>query len=107
MKKNWPEGLDFWRDKRVLVTGGGGFLGAYVVQKLQARQVAAIFTPRREQYDLRNLAAIQQLFHDTADGQGKPPDVVIHLAAHVGGIGANRQHPAEFFYDNLMMSVQL
>ncbi len=91
----------FWYNKRVCVTGGAGFLGSFVVEKLQQRGVKDIFVPRSSQYDLRQLDCIQQLLSDAR------PDIVIHLAARVGGIGANREHPAEFFYDNLMMGVQL
>ena len=101
---------DTWSTKRVLVTGGGGFLGRAVVAALEARGVGQIFTPRRAEYDLRNPAAIVRLFSDTAattSGSATPVDLIVHLAAHVGGIGANREHPAEFFYDNLMMGVQL
>ena len=96
----------FWRSKRVIVTGGSGFLGSYVVSKLWKRGAAEVITPRRREYDLRHLDAIRQLLRDTSVA-GQPVDMVIHLAANVGGIGANRAHPAEFFYDNLMMGTQL
>jgi GDP-L-fucose synthase len=92
---------DFWNNKRVVVTGGAGFLGSFVVDKLQALNAAEVFVPRKRDYDLTELTAIQKLYADTR------PDIVLHLAARVGGIGANRAHPAEFFYDNLMMGVQL
>jgi GDP-L-fucose synthase len=85
----------------VAVTGGAGFLGSYVVEKLEARDAAEVFVPRLEAYDLTQLDAIRRMLTDAQ------PDVIIHLAAKVGGIGANREYPAEFFYDNLMMGVQL
>ena len=99
-----------WSSKRVIVTGGGGFLGRAVVATLKARGVETVFVPRRRDYDLRDDAAVQRLLADTTtarDGQSTPVDLIVHLAANVGGIGANREHPAEFFYDNLMMGVQL
>ncbi len=91
----------FWLDKRVCVTGGAGFLGSFVVEKLRQRGAKDIFVPRKRDYDLTQLDAIRQVVADSR------PNIVIHLAARVGGIGANREHPAEFFYDNLMMGVQL
>ncbi|MBI3583579.1 MAG: GDP-L-fucose synthase [Nitrospinae bacterium] len=93
--------MDFWKDKSVLVTGGSGFLGSFVVEKLGEKGCRDIFVPHSEEYDLRQMDAIQSLLKDTK------PNMIIHLAARVGGIGANRAHPAEFFYDNLMMGVQL
>ena len=101
LERHWPDSYQFWRDKRVVVTGGAGFLGSFVVDKLQARSAAEVFVPRIEDYDLRDLAAIRRMLADAR------PDIILHLAARVGGIGANREHPAEFFYDNLMMGVPL
>lgn len=100
-QQNWPESASFWADRRVCVTGGAGFLGSFVVDKLKARGADDIIIPRKADYDLREQAAILDLLHETQ------PDLIIHLAAAVGGIGANRDHQAEFFYDNLMMGVQL
>jgi len=91
----------FWQDQRVVVTGGGGFLGSFVVERLRLLGAGAIIVPRRAQYDLRQRAAIDDLLSESR------PTMVIHLAATVGGIGANRERPAEFFYDNLMMSAQM
>lgn len=99
--QNWPESEQFWRSRRVCVTGGSGFLGSFVVEKLKARGALEVFVPRKAEYDLVKAEAINQLFSDTK------PDIIIHLAAQVGGIGANRASPAEFFYNNLMMSVPL
>lgn len=97
----WPDSRAYWADKRVAVTGGSGFLGSYIVEKLRERGAREVFVPRSAQYDLRELDAVRRLLADAR------PDVVIHLAAKVGGIGANRAHPAEFFYENLMMGAQL
>jgi GDP-L-fucose synthase len=90
-----------WSQKKICVTGGAGFLGTHLIKNLRARGAADIFVPKIEDYDLVDPEAIRQMLSDS------DPDVIIHLAAHVGGIGANREHPAEFFYDNLMMGVQL
>lgn len=92
---------DFWRSKRVVVTGGAGFLGSTVVRQLENLDLADITVPRSSEYDLRDGSAIRELLSQAR------PDIVLHLAAKVGGIGANREHPALFFYDNLMMGVQL
>jgi GDP-L-fucose synthase len=100
MSDQWSNSKEFWRSKHVLVTGGNGFLGKNVVRKLQERG-AQVSVADQDRYDLRHLEDIRR-----ALGDGKP-QIVIHLAARVGGIGANLEHPAEFFYDNLMMSVPL
>jgi len=92
---------DFWRKRRVVVTGGFGFLGSYVVQKLRSHGAKHVLVPAHADYDLRQLSAVEQMYRDMQ------PDIVIHLAALVGGIGANRERPGEFFYDNLMMGTQL
>lgn len=91
----------FWNDRRVVVTGGAGFLGSFVVEALKEKKAQAVFIPHVEDYDLRDIADIRRMLADAK------PNLVIHLAAKVGGIGANREHPGEFFYDNLMMGVQL
>lgn len=89
------------KEKRVVVTGGKGFLGAYVIAKLEGRGCRDIFVPRIEEYDLVQMEGIKKLYADAK------PDIVIHLAAQVGGIEANRLNPGKFFYDNLMMGAQL
>ncbi len=89
------------KNKRILVTGGNGFLGSYVVRKLKKRGCKNIFVPRSKDYDLVQMAAVKKLYKDAR------PDIVIHLAAKVGGIGANRDNPGKFFYDNLMMGAQM
>ena len=101
MNQNWPDSRTFWESRRVCVTGGAGFLGSFVVNKLQERGASDIFVPRRAQYDLVEKEAILQLLSDAK------PDIIIHLAASVGGIGANLSHQAEYFYENLMMGTQL
>jgi GDP-L-fucose synthase len=93
--------MDFWQEQRVVVTGGAGFLGSFVVEKLQERGCPAIVSPRSRDYDLRDRAAIIRLFQDAR------PTVVLHLAAVVGGIGANREHPGKFFYENAIMGIEL
>ncbi len=93
--------MSFWVDKRVTVTGGAGFLGREVVRELQARGCKDIFIPRSRDFDLRDKDAIAAMLN------AAQPDVILHLAAVVGGIGANRENPGKFFYDNLMMGVQL
>ncbi|MHB8879269.1 MAG: NAD-dependent epimerase/dehydratase family protein [Myxococcaceae bacterium] len=93
--------MSFWNGKRVVVTGGAGFLGSYVLAGLARRGVNDAFVPRSKDFDLVDGQAVRRLYRDAR------PDVVLHLAAVVGGIGANRENPGRFFYDNLMMGVQL
>jgi len=93
--------MNFWNNKRVTVTGGGGFLGSFVVEKLKERGCQHIFVPRSKDYDLVQMEAVKRLYQDSK------PDILLHLAAKVGGIGANRENPGKFFYDNIMMGVQL
>ena len=89
----------FWRGKRVLVTGGAGFLGSRVVAQLEGLGTRAVFVPRRAEYDLTEQSAVRRLF------AWAQPDVVLHLAAEVGGIGANRDNPGRFFYANAIMGL--
>jgi len=93
--------MNFWKDKRVIVTGGAGFLGSYVVEKLKARGCKNIFVPLVEDYDLTKEKNVIRLYQDY------PADIVIHLAAVVGGSGANRENPGKFYYDNLVMGAML
>jgi GDP-L-fucose synthase len=93
--------MSFWRQQRVMVTGGAGFLGSFVVEKLRARGCSHIVIPRSRDYDLVDLSAVERLYREVS------PDLVIHLAARVGGIGANQANAGKFFYENLMMGAQL
>ena len=91
----------FFEDRKIVVTGGAGFLGSYVIEGLEKRGCKNILVPKIEDYDLVQMDNIIRMYKDMK------PDIVIHLAAVVGGIGANREHPGEFFYKNLIMGVQL
>jgi GDP-L-fucose synthase len=91
----------FWQNKRVCVTGGAGFLGSFIIDKLRRKGAKEIFVPRIEEYNLVQREDILRMLDEAQ------PDIIIHLAALAGGIGANRARPADFFYINLMMGVQL
>jgi GDP-L-fucose synthase len=88
-------------DKRIMITGGDGFLGKYVVAELKRKEVQHLFIPHHRDYDLTQIQEVSRAYEDSR------PDIVIHLAARVGGIGINREKPGEFFYDNLMMGALL
>jgi len=90
-----------WREKRIMVTGGAGFLGSHVVKRLEEAGCREVIVPRSKQYDLRNQEVASNLIAETK------PDLVLHLAASVGGIGANRLNPGAYFYDNLSMGLHL
>jgi dTDP-glucose 4,6-dehydratase/GDP-L-fucose synthase len=92
----------FWDGRTVMVTGGAGFLGSHLVERLEARSEAVdVFVPRSAEYDLRERAAVRRALEDSG------ADIVIHLAATVGGIGANRENPGRYFYDNAVMGIEL
>lgn len=93
--------MTFWTARRVLLTGGGGFLGRHLRARIESEHPAALFAPRAAELDLRNEAAVETFLAE------KRPDLVIHAAAVVGGIGANRAHPGRFFYENALMGIQL
>lgn len=95
------ETSNFWQERKVCVTGGAGFLGSFIVDRLKALNTKEVFVPTIERYDLVKHQDILRMLDDAK------PDIIIHLAALVGGIGANRARPADFFYNNLMMGVQL
>ena len=96
-----------WSGKRVIVTGGAGFLGTVICEKLRARGVREndLFVPLYEEFDLTGEEACSRMY-DTAFG-GAPTDVIIHLAAEVGGIGANQKNPGRYFYANMAMALHL
>jgi GDP-L-fucose synthase len=93
--------MTFWQDRRVWITGGNGFLGSHVVEELERSGCREVFTTGTDDCDLRERDQIRRYLEETR------PDIVIHLAAVVGGIGANRAHPGRFFYDNAIMGIQL
>ena len=93
--------MGFWDNHSTVVTGGAGFLGTSVVAKLRARGADPVYVPRSRDYDLRDRDAVVRMMEDYR------PDFLIHLAAVVGGIGANRANPGKFFYDNAIMGIQL
>ena len=93
--------MGFWDSKKVTVTGGKGFLGSYILEKLEQRGCKYISIANRPEYDLTILHDIQQMY------KNQTPDIVIHLAAVVGGIGANRENPGKYFYENAIMGIQL
>src|SRR5512146_2491247 len=107
IKPSNMEPSTYWNQKRVIVTGGAGFLGSFVIEKLKQHGATDIFVPHIEDYNLVKPEDIRRMYSNSLNGVDPKNVVIIHLAANVGGIGANREHPAEFFYDNLMMGVEL
>src|SRR6266704_3933269 len=101
MKRAPSRIMSFWTNRCVLVTGGSGFLGRRVVAKLETRAPARIFVPRRQDYDLTQVENVERVYRDAR------PEIVLHLAGEVGGIGANRANPGSFFYNNLIMGAQM
>jgi GDP-L-fucose synthase len=91
----------FWPGRRVLLTGGGGFLGSFIRERLEREHPAEVLAPRKRELDLLDATAVRSYLAESK------PDVIIHAAAVVGGIGANRMHPGKFFYENALMGIQL
>src|ERR1700730_12820979 len=88
-------------EKKIVVTGGAGFVGSHVVEELRCRGCRNVYVPRSSDYDLKRAEDVRRMYADTR------PEIVIHLAATVGGIGANRENPGRFFYENLVMGVEV
>ncbi len=102
MSDEWGDTTDFWDGRTVMVTGGSGFLGSHLVEDLESRSGdVEVFVPRSDEYDLRERSNVRRAFRDSG------ADTVIHLAASVGGIGANRENPGRYFYDNAVMGIEL
>jgi len=98
---------EFWKNKRVILTGGAGFLGSFVTERLKQNGATDIFIPHIEDFNLVDPIDIRRLYKDSLKDIDPKNAVIIHLAANVGGIGANQEHPADFFYVNLMKGVEL
>src|SRR4051794_24187014 len=92
---------EFWKNKTVVVTGGAGFVGSFVCERLNARGIKKLIVPRRKEYDLTDASAVRQLYESAR------PDIVLHLAAEVGGIGANQANPGRYFFANMAMGLHL
>jgi GDP-L-fucose synthase len=107
LQPNTSDIQSYWKNKLVIVTGGAGFLGSFVIQKFKERGAAQIIVPHIEEYNLVELEDIRRMYEQAMSPSPHLETVVIHLAALAGGIGANRSRPADFFYINLMMGVQL